>query len=986
MKTKKRNSTFYNLIEKLRNLRVLSLLMFAYLFVFYQGSARATGDPISIYAPSFDAATISSFQLNGNAARSVEDYLQLTENYGGESGSAFWKSRIYLGTDKSFSAYFTFLINGSDEAGADGLAFVIQTNTVDAGSMGGGIGYEGISPSIAVEFDTYDNGENGGDNHIAIVEDGCPYCEHTDYAVPSFTLDGGTIGHVWVDYNGTTGLFEVRLSETTTRPDSPFVSDYKDLATKFADNNVFVGFTAATGGSYSNHYILDLLFENSFNPSGIDPSGTYEQAPSYPITYHVTYDGANTLPGASVEVNGETLTTDESGNASISLADGIYPYTVSKTGSTPVTGTTTVSGAAKTENITLEASSAIIYCAASTNDPQYMGIQEVVFNTIDNITGTSNQGYNDFSSISTNVVKGESYILSVYGWGYNQFFKVWFDWNSDGDFADAGEEFSIGGYGYSSSASIDIPSDVATGNVRMRVRSEYQSTSLPQACGAVQYGECEDYTVLVIDAGSIIWDGSEGTDWNTAGNWNTNTVPTASDHAVIPNVAHDPVVNQPPGTPATCNNLAIVSGAVVTIASGKALTVNGVLANNNGNSGLVIESGGSLIQNSGGVAATVKRVISDASDDKWHLFTSPVTSPIQASASSCFAGAYLDSYNELTGEWARLLTNEYVAADKAYSINYLAGSRTLSFPGTLSSSPVVYTDLSYTSSAPGYGAGWHLVGNPYTCGINTDLLTAPESMNNAAYVWNGLAGNYSTLTFGAASATPGTIASLQGFFVRTLDGTNLLYLDNAAKVHDGTFVKSSQVIPDMLKLQITGNTYSDETFVRFLETATTGFDQKYDAYKLTGLDEAPQLYSILTGEKAAINTLTSYMAIQYVPIGLKVGAATTYTINVEGINSFDPSIPISIEDLKLGTSQDLRLNPKYSFTASPGDDENRFRLSFATVTGFNNPDTKGNNVYAVKGIIHIASEGTNNGKIYVYSTTGQLLATSTLSSGETTLR
>lgn len=259
-------------------------------------------------------------------------------------------------------------------------------------------------------------------------------------------------------------------------------------------------------------------------------------------------------------------------------------------------------------------------------------------------------------------------------------------------------------------------------------------------------------------------------------------------------------------------------------------------------------------------------------------------------------------------------------------------------------------------------------------------------MNNAAYVWNGLAGNYSTLTFGAASATPGTIASLQGFFVRTLDGTNLLYLDNAAKVHDGTFVKSSQVIPDMLKLQITGNTYSDETFVRFLETATTGFDQKYDAYKLTGLDEAPQLYSILPGEKAAINTLTSYMAIQYVPLGLKVGAATTYTINVEGINSFDPSIPISIEDLKLGTSQDLRLNPKYSFTASPGDDENRFRLSFATVTGFNNPDTKGNNVYAVKGIIHIASEGTNNGKIYVYSTTGQLLATSTLSSGETTLR
>lgn len=603
MKTTKRNSKFSVANQKLRILRILSLFLFTNLFVISQGSAGATGTPISIYAPAFDAATIASFQLNGNAVRTADDRLQLTNNDGDQSGSAFWKSRIYLGTDKSFSAYFTFLIDGSDNGGADGLAFVIQTSTVDAGSTGGGIGYEGISPSIAVEFDTYDNGENGEDNHIAIVEDGCPYCEHTDWAVPSFTLDGGTIGHVWVDYNGSTGLFEVRLSETTTRPDSPLVSAYKDLATKFANNNVFVGFTAATGGCSSNHNIQDLLFENSFNSSGVDPSGSFEQAGSYTITYHVTSNGSTALAGASVDVNGVTLTTDESGNASLSLADGIYPYTVSKTGSTSVTSTTTVSGAAKTENITLEASSAIIYCAASTTTMIYMGIQQVIFNTINNSTGNVNHGYNDFTSISTNVVKGQSYTLSLYGWGYYQFFKAWFDWNNDGDFADAGEEYSIGSYAYITSASIEIPIGATTGNVRMRVRSNYQNSSLPQACGAVDYGECEDYTVLVIDEGSLIWDGSEGPDWNTAGNWSTNSVPTSSDHVVIPNVAHDPVVNQPPGTPATCNNLAIVSGAVVTIASGKALTVNGVLANNNGNSGLVIESGGSLIQNSGGCSS-----------------------------------------------------------------------------------------------------------------------------------------------------------------------------------------------------------------------------------------------------------------------------------------------------------------------------------------------------------------------------------------------
>ncbi|MFZ4705501.1 MAG: lectin-like domain-containing protein, partial [Bacteroidales bacterium] len=711
MKTKKRNSTFLTINGKLCNLRILSLFIFAYLFVIGQGSARASGTPISIYAPSFDEAIISSFQLNGNALRTFDNKLQLTSNGGDQSGSTFWKSRIYLGTDKSFSAYFTFLINGSGGGGADGLALVIQTSTIDAGSFGGGIGYEGISPSIAVEFDTWDNGENGGDNHIAIVEDGCPYCEHTDYAVPSFTLDGGTVGHVWVDYNGATGLFEVRLSTNTTRPVSALLSTTKDLATKFGDNNVFVGFTAATGSAYSNHYIQDLLFENSYNSSGIDPSGTYEQAPSFTITYHVTYDGTNALPGASVEVNGETLTTDGSGNASISLADGIYPYTVSKTG-TSVTGTTTVSGATKTENITLEASLAIIYCTASTNNPSYMGIQEVVFNTIDAITGTSNQGYNDFTSISTNVVKGESYTLSVYGWGYNQFFKVWFDWNSDGDFADAGEEFSIGGYGYSSSASIDIPSDVATGNVRMRVRSEYQSTSLPQACGAVQYGECEDYTVLVIDAGSIIWDGSEGTDWNTAGNWNTNTVPTASDHAVIPNVAHYPVVNQAPDTPATCNNLAIVSGAVVTIASGKALTVSGTLTNSAGNHGLVINSGGSLIESSTNVAATVKCNIGA---NEWHLISSPVSN----ATSQVFLHKYLQTHTESTNEYTDITpTTGELTPMKGFALWGDAAGFTASYSGPLNAG-----NESYSTTYSGASKGWNLAGNPYPSSIDWDAAT-----------------------------------------------------------------------------------------------------------------------------------------------------------------------------------------------------------------------------------------------------------------------
>jgi hypothetical protein len=79
----------------------------------------------------------------------------------------------------------------------------------------------------------------------------------------------------------------------------------------------------------------------------------------------------------------------------------------------------------------------------------------------------------------------------------------------------------------------------------------------------------------------FIWTGSVSTDWNTPGNWSTNVVPKAGDDVIIPVVTtHYPVVNESPATPAVCNNLTIASGAIVTIATGKALTINGTFTIN----------------------------------------------------------------------------------------------------------------------------------------------------------------------------------------------------------------------------------------------------------------------------------------------------------------------------------------------------------------------------------------------------------------------
>jgi len=486
----------------------------------------------------------------------------------------------------------------------------------------------------------------------------------------------------------------------------------------------------------------------------------------------------------------------------------------------------------------------------------------------------------------------------------------------------------------------------------------------------------------------LTWNGSMGSSWYDAANWTPAQLPQSTNSISIPGgTLNSLVVDGLPAAPAVCKDVTVETAAVLTIAAGKALTVIGTLTSNAGETGIVIQSGGSLIQNNPGVAATVNRTITAAGDNAWHFFISPLTTSIQAAASSIFNGAYLDRYNEPTGAWVRLLTNEFVTPGTGYSVNFPAGDHLLEFPGMLVSGPVSYSNLSYTSSSAvydDYGPGWNLVGNPYPSGINPSLCSFDGGLNGFAYVWNGVAGNYIPLSIGSG-ASPGVIASLQGFFIRTTDAVNSLTLANAAKTHGGTFLKSASEVADLLKISIQGNGFSDQAFVHFGQQASSGFDQRYDAYKLAGLDEAPQLYSMLSGEKAAFNTLPEGTTND-VDLGLKVGTETVYTLNFEEINSFDPEASIQLYDLKLWTILDLRLNPAYTFTASPADAENRFRLRFAAANGMGEPNAAGVEIHIETDGISISNNGTAGGMAYLYSVSGQLLVSSALSSGETTLR
>jgi len=240
------------------------------------------------------------FQFNNSAAivtnSSNKQVIRLTPAETTKGGSVFNKERVSLKDDRSFSTYFTFELSGGS-GWADGLVFTVQTDSSTKGSIGGTLGYYGIAPSVAVKFDTYRNTEHGdpSDNHIAILKDGVINSSLQSKVLDKSAMDlrSGTI-HVWIDYNGPTGLLEVRMNKNSAaRPDDAVLSyTLNPRLTGILNTDwVYVGFTASTGGYVQNHDITSWYFTNKFDPIDIE-NITYKQAPTgYAITPVPLEDG-----------------------------------------------------------------------------------------------------------------------------------------------------------------------------------------------------------------------------------------------------------------------------------------------------------------------------------------------------------------------------------------------------------------------------------------------------------------------------------------------------------------------------------------------------------------------------------------------------------------------------------------------------------------------------------------------------------------------
>jgi hypothetical protein len=218
------------------------------------GGLPAAASASSVNVISHDAlAPWPELDLNGSATVEGGSVVQLTPNQQSQAGSAYFSGAIDL--SHPFGSRAEVRSNGTPGSEADGLAFVLQSSSAGTGALGqhgGGLGWVGITPAVAVEFDTYDNGAGAGDpnsNHISIATNGTSNVS----ANAPFELNGPPF-YTWIDYDGTT--LQVYAATTDSKPATPVVSHAIDLGALLGDD-AWAGWSAGTGGLTAYHEVID---------------------------------------------------------------------------------------------------------------------------------------------------------------------------------------------------------------------------------------------------------------------------------------------------------------------------------------------------------------------------------------------------------------------------------------------------------------------------------------------------------------------------------------------------------------------------------------------------------------------------------------------------------------------------------------------------------------------------------------------------------
>jgi hypothetical protein len=491
------------------------------------------------------------------------------------------------------------------------------------------------------------------------------------------------------------------------------------------------------------------------------------------------------------------------------------------------------------------------------------------------------------------------------------------------------------------------------------------------------------------------WIGAVSDSWTNASNWESSVAPVSgnSDVIITTGLSTYPVSTLNPDFVIGAGHQMILEpGARATLSE---LTNNGTLrmrASAAGLSSLIMSSytrGSAAVEDiqiflTGGYIGDPENF-----EGRWHYISSPVNgTPVDIFTGNTWdlarwvdgiqgAGSMRQGWVAYDG-WAYLIDDDPNAPPSTwFGYPYRFNSMTLgqgynyffdesesySLSGQLNTGSV-QVNLEFAGQT--YENGFNLVGNPFTSGLDWDYITDNTvfpantsrsiqfTRDNEVYYY--VAG---VMTPDPGFPPTGVIPPMQGFFVKTYQDNVILNLSAEARTHDNIPPRYKGGMADipLVRLAVTDNGSSDETVIRFAETAKTGNDLEYDALKMFIPDNKTTIYTISEGLKYAVNgqPYPGEDTILEIPVTIGVYSDGNHMINVKALQGLD-EYRVTLTDLQTAFTADLKTTSEISFSAPSGLISDRFVLKVSTLnTGIEDPLQSGYdfNIFHGFGMINI---------------------------------
>lgn len=237
----------------------------------------------------FAGVSHAQYAVNGTAfqqsSTSAATYFQLTPGDFYKRGSVFSNTPVNLTQDFEVNAKLYF---GTADAGADGIAFVLQNSgTTYLGREGAGIGYHrfngthpsdipadvpGPVPSFIIEFDTWQNeligNQNVGDpaaDHVGFMSNSNAYHSSSTTLQAAQVLSANIEDGQWHDVKFNWNASQKKMTVSFTTTNSPVVTQTFSYTGDIVNSifggsaSVYWGFTAGTGSFNPNIHGVGII-------------------------------------------------------------------------------------------------------------------------------------------------------------------------------------------------------------------------------------------------------------------------------------------------------------------------------------------------------------------------------------------------------------------------------------------------------------------------------------------------------------------------------------------------------------------------------------------------------------------------------------------------------------------------------------------------------------------------------------------------------